>query len=79
MHSLILCSDVVFCTMCKQNCGFDIANVKNILLGMEIVVIFWLMWYNFQRNVFVVGIVDLIRTRHKDDFTSKMFTGGNVT
>ena len=65
--------------MCKRKNGFAIANVKSILLRMEIVVIFWQRWYNFQWNVFVVGIVDLIRTRHKDDFTSKMFTGGNVT
>jgi hypothetical protein len=43
--------------MCKRKNGFGIANVKNILLGMEIVVIFWLRWYNFQWNVFVTGVL----------------------
>ena len=45
--------------MCKQNVVFGIANVKSILLRMEIVVIFWQRWYNFQWNVFVTGILNL--------------------
>ena len=45
--------------MCKQSVAFGIANVKSILLRMEIVVIFWQRWYNFQWNVFVTGILNL--------------------
>ena len=45
--------------MCKRKNGFAIANVKNILLGMENVVVFWQRWYNFQWNVFVTGILNL--------------------
>ena len=44
--------------MCKQSVAFGIANVKSILLRMEIVVIFSQRWYNFMRNVFVTGVLN---------------------
>ena len=58
--------------MCKHKSDFGIANVKNILLWMENVVVFWQRWYNFQWNVFVTDVLKIKREyKRKDDLHPK--------